>query len=209
MSQRLFSAGLMMLGFLVATATGARLGAQESEAADPVLRPGDVVQIRVWRKPELSGDFTIAPNGAIADPFYATVMLGGLTVSAANERVRSHIAAIEAEPRVWVEPLFRVAVTGQVRQPSLYPVARGTTVGQALAQAGGAADLGDLRRVLLVRDGASTTIDLTAPANPQARTVVRSGDEIIVPRRSNFLRDVLVPLSSVGSLVGVIAVLIR
>src|SRR5215218_6153155 len=34
------------------------------------LSPGDSVRITVWRKPEFSGDFIVAPDGTISHPLY-------------------------------------------------------------------------------------------------------------------------------------------
>jgi polysaccharide biosynthesis/export protein len=174
-----------------------------------VLRPGDMLQIRVWRKPELSGEFVIAADGAIGDPFYSAVSVAGLGVAEARERIRGHVARIEAEPLVWVEAMFRVVVMGEVRQPNLYPVRHPTTLAQAIAQAGGPTENARLDRVQLVRGGTAHVADLRDPASPVARTVLLSGDEIVVPRRSTRVRDALVPISALASLASLIVALTR
>lgn len=166
-----------------------------------------MIQIKVWRKPELSGEFAIAPGGAIGDPFYADVNVSGLSVDQARERIRNHIARIEADPMVWVEPILRVVVMGEVRQPNLYPVRYPTTLGQAIAQAGGPTEDARLDRVQFVRGGVPQVIDLRSPASPHARIVLLSGDEIVVPRRSTRFRDSLVPISTLASLAGLIVTL--
>ena len=190
----------------------ARLEAQSASAGDGseqiTLRPGDVVHIRVWRKPELSGEFTIAADGAIGDPFYSPVRVAGLSLTTARERVRDHIARIESEPLVWMDAIFRVAVTGEVNQPNLYPVRHPTTLAQAIAAAGGATPAARLNEVKLVRDGASRTVDLRDPASANARIVLLSGDEIIVPRRTS-LREAMTPVSAIASVLSLIVVLIR
>src|SRR2546426_5044939 len=40
---------------------------------DPALRPGDVLRVNVWRHPELSGDFVVAPDSTLVDPVYQVV----------------------------------------------------------------------------------------------------------------------------------------
>lgn len=179
-----------------------------AQAAETViLRPGDMIHIKVWRKPELSGEFAVAPGGAIGDPFYADVIVGGLSVDQARERIRNHIARIEVDPMVWVEPILRVVVMGEVRQPNLYPVRYPTTLGQAIAQAGGPTEAARLDRVQFVRGGIPQVIDLRNPASPHTRIVLLSGDEIIVPRRSTRFRDSLVPISTLASVAGLIVTL--
>src|SRR5829696_4609079 len=42
-------------------------------AAQAVLTPGDSVRIEVWRKPEFSGDFVVAPDGTITHPLFRSV----------------------------------------------------------------------------------------------------------------------------------------
>ena len=46
--------------------------AQASQAQQSMLAPGDSVRIVVWRKPEFSGDFVVAP-------FWATSAVDGDT----------------------------------------------------------------------------------------------------------------------------------
>src|SRR4051812_5763503 len=44
-----------------------------TSAAQAVLTPGDSVRIEVWRKPEFSGDFVVAPDGTITHPLFRSV----------------------------------------------------------------------------------------------------------------------------------------
>lgn len=186
--------------FLGAQAVSAQSPSGSSVAEEVVFRPGDVVQITVWRKPELSGEFVVAADGSIGNPFYADVKIAGAGVGDARQRIRNHVARIEADPLVWVEPVFRVAVVGEVRQPGLFPVRYPTTLGQAIAQAGGTTDAARLDRIQFVRNGVTQVVNLRDPAAAAARTVLLSGDEIVVPRRSTTFRDSLVPISTLASI---------
>lgn len=180
------------------------LAAQQSLPPTPPeveVQPGDVVRVDVWLKPELSGEFYVSADGSLADPFYAPVRVTGISFSAAAERVRDHVARIEASPRVWVEPLFRVMVGGEVRQPNTYTLRREHTVAQAVAQAGGMTDSGALDRVRLTRDGRVHEIDLTDPADPLAHSPIHSGDEIMVLRRAQVLREYVTPVASMMAVV--------
>lgn len=205
------SAVFLVLAFAAAAGTGTvapmSASAQVVSAlpsGEVILRPGDLIHIRVWRKPELSGEFAIAADGSIGDPFYGELKVAGLGLAEARDRIRNHIARIEAEPLVSIEPVFRVVVTGEVRQPNLYPVRYPTTVAQAIALAGGATELARLEEVRFVRDGATRTVDLRDPGSPHASAIVLSGDQIVVPRRSSRLRDSLIPISTLASIAGLI-----
>lgn len=181
---------------LVSAAWSAAARGQDSAAA--TLVPGDVVRITVWRQPELSGEFRIMSDGSIGHPLYQAINVRAVPIRALADRVRQFLTTYEQNPQFTLEPLVRVAVGGQVRLPNLYTLPVGTTVSQAVAQAGGATERGNLAHVQLLRDGRTQIIDLSS-ANPRGNTPgpIRSGDELLVGQRGNPLRDVIGPLASV------------
>jgi protein involved in polysaccharide export with SLBB domain len=182
------------LSAMVPAASGQELARIQS---GPVLQVGDVIRISVWRKPELSGEFKVSADSSIADPFYMSVRVAGVPLSVVNERVRSHVALYETEPQVLVEPLFSVAVGGEVRQPGLHTVPPGTTVSQAYMLAGGATERGRAQRARLVRLDGEYVVDLTRPQEGMANARIASGDFILVDRRAMIFRDYIAPASSV------------
>src|SRR5436853_3239668 len=69
-------------GRLVAVLLMAPLGSASAQRLvrpleDRALRPGDVLRINVWRHPELSGDFVVAPDSTLVDPVYQVVKVAG------------------------------------------------------------------------------------------------------------------------------------
>lgn len=175
----------------------------------PVLNPGDAVRITVWRKPDLSGEFFVGADSSIAHPFYAEVKVGGVPFPSAADRVQRHVARFETSPRVLVEPLFQVIVMGEVRQPKLYTLRPEITVAQAVGLAGGGTERGRLERVQLLRDGQVHLIDLTQPSSGLGQTPIRSGDQIVVPRRRDVFREYIAPSASVtAALVALLNVVI-
>jgi protein involved in polysaccharide export with SLBB domain len=191
------------------TSRAPRQGLTEAERAE-LLRPGDAVRITVWRKPEISGEFLIAADGAIADPFYMDVTVAGLPLHTLIDRIRAHVAHYETAPQVLVEPLYRIAISGEVRQPNLYSLPPSTTVAQAVLLAGGLTERARANRVLLVRDDGPMEVDLTRHAEGVAGTTLRSADQIVVPRRASILKDYVAPASSViAASFSIINVLLR
>lgn len=183
---------------------------QASAPAAVVLSTGDAVRITVWRKPELSGEFQIGADGNIADPFYMEIRAAGLPFATVADQVRTHLLRYENEPRVLVEPLIRVSVGGEVRQPNIHTVGPATTVAQAVMLAGGATERARLSKVRLVRDGSVSNVNLSDPQNALARTPIRSGDQITVTRSTNIVRDYVAPISSIlGAVVSVAYVVTR
>jgi protein involved in polysaccharide export with SLBB domain len=184
--------------------------AAQSADPPPVLAPGDAVRITVWRKPELSGEFVVSPDSTVGHPFYSDVKVAGVELPVAQDRIRRYVAQYESNPRVLVEPLLRVTVGGEVRQPNLYTLRPETTVSQAVAMAGGATDRGRLERVRLLRDGTETLVDLTRPETAVSRMRIRSGDEILVTRRGATARDYVAPAAAVvAALASFLNILLR
>ncbi len=127
--------------------------AQETRPSNDqaMLAPGDSVRIVVWRKPEFSGDFVVAPNGSITHPLYRSVQVGGIAFATAEANVRRFLARFEENPEFVMEPLVRVAVSGEVERPMVFAVRPETTIGEAVARAGGTSDVGARNRVRVLR----------------------------------------------------------
>lgn len=119
-----------------------------------------------------------------------------------EKRIRSFLLDYDPEPRFVIQPLVRVSVGGYVEEPSLYFFDPGVTLTQAVAMAGGAAEEGRKDRVILVRDGREHTIRLISRDANVLQMAVRSGDQLIVERRRNVIRDYLSPAASGVSAVG-------
>lgn len=173
---------------------------------DPTLRPGDVLRINVWRHPELSGDFVVAPDSTLVDPVYQVVKVAGAPLAVIRERLRTVLSTYEQGVPFVLEPVFPVTVAGEVRQPNLYRLPEGTTFAQAIAQAGGPTELGRLNKVQVIRRDSTMMIDLGSGYLKYERLTIASGDQILVEHRSNFnfLRDALYPLASLTAAVAAV-----
>ena len=173
---------------------------------EPVtLSSGDSVRITVWRKPEFSGDFIVGPDGSITHPLYRTVRVGGVPFTTAEANLRTFLARFEQDPQFVVEPLVRVAVSGEVGRPQVFVVRPETSIAEAVAQAGGPSQFGKRDRVRVLRkeaDGGQRElyVNLLDPQSGSATLRVHSGDQIVIDRRRSFFRDVFLPgLSVIGS----------
>ena len=135
---------LVSLPLLALIVLSMPVSAQESRSPSDqsVLAPGDSVRIVVWRKPEFSGDFVVAPNGSITHPLYRSVQVGGIPFATAEANVRRFLARFEENPEFVMEPLVRVAISGEVERPQVFAVRPETSIGEAVARAGGSTVLG-------------------------------------------------------------------
>ncbi|HET9727081.1 MAG TPA: SLBB domain-containing protein [Gemmatimonadales bacterium] len=192
---------------LVAPVVAQEKAARTSEQA--VLLPGDSIRVVVWRKPEFSGDFEIAPDGSITHPLYRAVQVAKVPFATAEANLRRFLSGFEDNPQFVMEPLLRVAVSGEVTRPQVFAVRPETTIGEALARAGGPNTNGARNRVRVLRlepNGQQTqmTLDLQGAGSNDGTLPIRSGDQIVVDKKKSFARDILVPaLGIIGSIASV------
>lgn len=197
----------LTFGILLMVLMPSLAGAQVQVKESPVLflSPGDVVRITVWGKAEYSGEFSIATDGSIVHPLYRELGVAGLTPASAEERVREYLSRFESSPQIILEPLLRVSVGGEVRQPRLYMLPPETTIADAVALAGGGTERARLDRVRLFRGGQESVVDLTRPETGLAQASIRSGDQLFITRQSSVFRDYIGPVGSVVAAVTTIA----
>jgi polysaccharide biosynthesis/export protein len=202
---------LAILGHTVApvsaTAQSQAPGEPTSTTVGPIaatIRPGDAVQISVWRKPELSGEFYVAGDGSISHPLYQDVKIAGVTPEVAAQRVQEFLLQTETNPRVRIDPIYRVSVGGEVRIPRLYNLRPEHTVSDAVHEAGGPTERGRVGRLRLYRNGEVHKLELDGADASAAEVLVQSGDRIIIERRMNVLLDVVRPtVSFIGSIASI------
>jgi polysaccharide biosynthesis/export protein len=202
---------LASLVLLMPLALAPPILAQEAapRAEQAVLTPGDSVRIEVWRKPEFSGDFVIAADGSVSHPLYRSVRVAGVPFATAEGNIRRFLSGFEENPQFVMEPLIRVAVSGEVTRPMVFATRPETTVGEAVARAGGANQNGARNRVRIIRFTQSGTqqvfrVDLENSNSTDFSMPVRSGDMIVVDRKKSFTKDILLPtLGVIGSIASV------
>ena len=178
------------------------------ENTPAMLHPGDSVKIAVWRNPELSGAFFVSDDGTIKHPLYQAIHVAQIPLDSVTARVGAFLTQFTTSPQFVVQPAFHIVVRGEVRNPALYTVPLETTLGGAIAVAGGPTPEAQLRKVLLVRDQHTYRLDLSDPAAPWTAASIRSGDQIIIGRKSNLFFGTILPLfTGAAALASLISVL--
>ena len=177
-----------------------------AQAPQAVLRPGDALRVTVWRNAEFSGEFAVLSDGSLGHPLMREVRVANQPMATVEQGLRTFLTRYEAEPRFVIEPLFRIVVGGEVRQPGVFTLPPSATLAEAVAQAGGGTDRAKLREVRLQRDGQIMMIDLTDPSpSGLAHSAVRSGDQLFVERRTSVFRDYIAPAGSIVAAMAAIA----
>ena len=92
-----------------------------------ILGPGDGLQIELLEMPELSGTFSIGPDGTIFLPQLRSLYVEGLTVEEMRNYLTQQLSTYVREPQVYVRPVkyrpIRIYVGGEVKRPGYYTLA--------------------------------------------------------------------------------------
>jgi polysaccharide export outer membrane protein len=120
------------------------------------IAPLDTLTIKVFKMPDLSGDFDVDLAGQISVPLIGSVTATGYTTAQLDEQLTQRLGAKYLEnPDVSVgvksSTSRSVTVDGAVNKAGGFPVNGPVTLMQAVAQAGGATPDANIRRVAIFR----------------------------------------------------------
>lgn len=207
----LASLALLLASVILPSSVQAQSARPRAEQA--TLTPGDSVRIVVWRKPEFSGDFVIAPDGTITHPLFRAVQVAGVPFATAEANLRRFLSGFEENPQFVMEPLIRVAISGEVTRPQVFALRPETTIGEAIARAGGVTATGAKNRIRVLRlqpngQQDQVIVDLASPGSTTGTLPVRSGDQIVIDRKKSFFKDILVPALTIFGSVASVGLLI-
>lgn len=153
-----------------------------------MLQPGDVIRLKIWREPDLSGDYEVDPYGRAVFPKVGTVAVTTMSSDSLQRLLLATYAQWLRDPAIEVTPLRRVNVLGEVRNPGLYQVDPTLTVADVLAMAGGTSSEGNRNNIELIRQGRAGSIRLRQDSR-LSEWSIRSGDQLQVQERSWFSRN--------------------
>ena len=157
-----------------------------------IIGPTDVLEIHVWREPDLSRTIPVRPDGKITLPLLNDVQASGLTPLELKAGIEKRLAEFVESPivSVAVQEIHskNIFVLGQVESPGQYPLQQDLTVLQALSLAGGLAEWADKGDVIILRkeNGKQSRIkfdykNVSKGKHLEKNIVLQPGDTIIVP----------------------------
>jgi hypothetical protein len=132
------SACLLRVGALAAC-----LGfpASVAAASEFPLLSGEVVDVLIYGRDDISGQRAIDPSGELLVPLLGRVAAAGGTVAELEARIQTRLteAGLVTAPEVYVDVVQRrdVHVAGAVQNPGAQPWSPGSTVEQIVVRAGG------------------------------------------------------------------------
>ena len=193
---------MLLLGFGPRTLEG------QTEASDVSLSPGDVLEVEIWREEDLSGEFQVNEEGYVVLPLLGERAVTGRPWQDVRGGLLEAYSALLRNPSITLTPLRRVFILGEVNEPGLYSLDPTISLAGAVAMAGGANSEGDLRRLRVVRDGA-TLLENLPVVSPLASVGVRSGDQIFVERRGWLERNSTFVVTAALSVTSIVVSLLR
>jgi polysaccharide biosynthesis/export protein len=155
------------------------------------IGPEDVLDVQVWKNPELSRVVPVRPDGMISLPLVNDIRAAGLTPIELRQQVTQRLAEFIPSPEVSVivreVHSVKVAVLGAVRMPGHYEVNSTATVLELIARAQGLTEFADRGRIVVLRQNGKATKRIPfnyrkiAEGSEQDNFVVQPGDIIVVP----------------------------
>ena len=176
--------------------TSPSVTAASAPKPEALLGVGDIVKITVYQNPDLTVEGArISENGQINFPLIGAVVVSGLTVPAAEQKIAKQLrdGGFVLRPQVTIQlGLIRssvISILGQVAKPGRFPIeAVGTKVSEMIAMAGGVSPGGaDTVTLVGTRNGRPIKLDIDLPAILQSGKteldlVVENGDVIYADR---------------------------
>ena len=169
---------------LVLTLPGTALG----QSTQPPVDPGDLIELRIWREPDMSGEYLVSRLGVAVFPRLGEIKVSEHTPETLQTLLAREYRRYLRNPSIEVIVRRRVEIGGAVRNGGLFHVDPTVTISGALAMAGGPTPQGKGDEVLVIRDGKIITTILGGTMLI-ADSPIRSGDQLFVPERSWISRN--------------------
>jgi polysaccharide biosynthesis/export protein len=181
-----------ILGMLIAVVMllgGTPARAQEAAYS---VKPGDLLQVSVWKEPELQRPVLVRPDGAFSFPLAGEVDARGKSISdlqkLLTERLRKYISDPVVTVSVQEVRGNKVYVIGQVNKPGEFIVNPSVDVMQALSMAGGGTAFASLGNIVVLRrkSGQQTAIpfkytEVLKGRELEQNIMLEAGDVVVVP----------------------------
>jgi polysaccharide export outer membrane protein len=167
---------------------------KQGATADPnyVIGSQDVLDVSIWKEPDLSRIVPVRPDGKISLPLLNDVQAAGLTPAQLAAQITTSLNKFVTSPQVTVIVTQinsqRVYLLGEVARPGAYALIPGMTILQALSNAGGLTTYANSKKAYLLREenGKQQKLffnykDVIAGKRTDQNVILKTGDTIVVP----------------------------
>lgn len=164
---------------------------------DYFIGPEDVLEITVWKSPDLSKTVQVRPDGRISLPLIGDVSAVGQTSVQLTEEISVRLKAYVENPAVSIVVKevnsYAIFVLGEVVKPGRYPLKSKTTLLQAVTLASGFTPVASRNKIVIFRfpkDGEplikikASFDDIVLRDGTNQNIELKPGDTIVVPSES-------------------------
>lgn len=198
---------LLVFGLLLGPAPGVLAQKQEkkSTSGEPAPAPAttpndasyligedDVLNINVWKEPEISRIVPVRPDGKISLPLVNDIQAAGLTPMQLATAITERLKKFNLDPQVTVIVNAinsrRIYIVGEVGRAGAFPMIPNMTVLQALSSAGGFTQFANLKGIYVLRleNGKQARFsfnykEVIRGGRIEQNILLKPGDTIVVP----------------------------
>jgi polysaccharide biosynthesis/export protein len=160
-----------------------------------IIGPGDMLQVFVWRNPELSSTVPVRPDGKISTPLVENMVAVGKTPSTLARDMESVLGEFVRSPKVSVivttpvSTFSQVKIIGQVARPQAIAFREGMTVLDAVLAVGGVGEFAAPNRAKVVRQEGSKQKeirvrlgDMLNGGDMKQNVLLKPGDVLVIPQ---------------------------
>jgi polysaccharide export outer membrane protein len=162
-----------------------------SAPVDPktyVIGPEDILLIRVWKEPELSGGVQVRPDGKFTMPLIGEMQAEGLTPFKLTQNITESLGKFINNPEVMVSlqsvQSKRYSIMGGVNKTGAFPLVVPITVLEALTNAGGFREYANTKKIVILRGKERIKFnynEVIKGKKMEQNIYLQNGDYIIVP----------------------------
>jgi len=160
--------------------------------ASYIIEANDILEVFVWKEPDLSRSVLVRPDGFISFPLVQDLKAAGITPAQLKANLEERLQEFLTAPNVTVivDQIrhYRIYVTGKVQAPSSFILEKPITVLQAISLAGGIQEFADESEVKIVRPVSQgySYLDfdykeVIKGKNLDQNIYLESGDVVVVP----------------------------
>jgi len=152
------------------------------------LGPEDIIFVRVWREPELTGPVLIRPDGKISMPLVGEIHAAGSTPEKLSKDIAEALGKVMNRPEVFIAVQQvnskKYYITGEVNRTGEFPLITETKVFEAISKAGGLREYANGKKIVIVRGDQRLKFnykDVVEGKKLDQNVALQNGDHIIVP----------------------------
>ncbi len=165
---------------------------QASDDPAYVIGAQDVLDISVWKEPDITRTVPVRPDGKISLPLVRDIQAAGFTPMQLERLIAEKLQKYVTDPQVTVIikeiNSRRIYILGEVNRSGAFTLLPNMTVLQALSGAGGFTQFASLKEIYVLRTEGGKQVkypfnykEVVRGETPRQNYLLKPGDTIVVP----------------------------